>query len=417
VETRTMSDGDPYKFKTRIKTLLNRIKTNPEMEQAKKEQIKEFYRYLQMEDLSNPRIHRHLSCINLLMIHMDFNITNPDKKDILELVRKINNSTVGTIDKLAPSTKAEYKKTLKKFYKDYLNTVKEDINGRELVNFFNTKGKAGSVDYKNLLKPRHIKKLIAKPDRIRDKAFLMTLWTTAGRIGEILGLKWKDVFFEKDMAKIRFRETKTGDSRTVPIHVGFLYLKELKEKDHKGDDPEAFLFRSMQSDEQLSYSGSSNIIKRARKKTDIPSRIKTNPHSWRKARATYLSTQGMNQQQIAKYGGWVQGSDKLATYIRLGKANVEAGVRQLSGLEANDTEPEPDLKPTKCYNCGKFNKFEADNCSNCGTVLKTSKAFTDLKVRETKEELKNTIIKENIGMDEQKIREKAKELVKNNIRT
>lgn len=348
---------------------------------------------------------------------MDFNIAQPEKKDILELVRKINNSTVGTIDKLAPTTKAEYKKTVKKFYKDYLSTVQEDFNGKELVNFFNTRGKPRTVDYKNLLKPRHVKKLIAQVDRARDKAFLMTLWTTAGRIGEILGLKWKDVFFEKDMAKIRFRETKTGDSRTVPVHVGFLYLKELKDKDHKSDDSEAFIFRSIQSDKQLSHAGASNIIKRARKKTDVPSYIKTNPHSWRKARATYLSVKGMNQQQIAKYGGWVQGSDKLATYIRLGKANVEAGVRQLSGLEANNSEPEPDLKPTKCYNCGKFNKFEADNCSNCGTVLQTAKAFTDLKVRETKDKLKNTIIKENIGMDEEKIQEKAKELVKNNLKT
>ena len=407
-----MSDGDPYNFKTRINTLLNRIKTNSERKPSKTQQIQDFNKYLEMEGLSKPRIYRHLSCINQLMDYMDFNITNPDKKDILELVRKINNSTVGTKDKLAPTTKAEYKKTVKKFYKDYLSTVEEDFKGEELVNFFTTRGKPRTVDYKNLPKPRHIKKLIAQPDRIRDKAFLMTLWTTAGRIGEILGLKWKDVFFEKDMAKIRFRETKTGDSRTVPIHVGFLYLKDLKEKDHKGDNPEAFLFRSTQSDKQLSHAGASNIIKRARKKTDLPNRIKTNPHSWRKARATYLSTQGMNQQQIAKYGGWVQGSDKLATYIRLGKANVEAGVRQLSGLEANDTEPEPDLKPTKCYNCGNFNKFEADNCSNCGTVLQTSKAFEELQVRETKDKLKTTMIQEQIGMEEETIREKARELVK-----
>lgn len=144
-------------------------------------------------------------------------------------------------------------------------------------------------------------------------------------------------------------------------------------------------------------------MRRIRKKTDIPDRIKTNPHAFRKGRATYLAAQGMNQAQLCEFGGWVQGSGEVAVYIRMAESDVEQGIREISGIQKREDDTEEDLDPVKCQECKKLNKFEAENCRDCGATLKTSDLFTEVQIEEMKDELKTKMIEEDIGKSEEEI--------------
>ncbi|MFB6076887.1 MAG: tyrosine-type recombinase/integrase, partial [Candidatus Nanohaloarchaea archaeon] len=308
-------------------------------------------------------------------------------------------------------TKREYKKAVKKLYSDYLDSKKPEFDGDEFCDFFTLTVSESYTDPDRLPGPKEVRELVKAADRLRDKAFIMTLWSTGGRIGEILGLKWKDVKFRNDIATVVFRDTKTGGNREVPVVSGYLYLRDLKEADARGDEPEAFLFRSLQDDTQLSHNGACNIIQRARKYTGIPERVKTNPHAFRKGRATFLASQGMNQAELCAFGGWVQGSREVAKYIRMGKSDVEASVRRVAGMEPEDDPEEEDLNPVQCHQCGELNKFEATNCTTCGEVLETAELFNEVQVERAKDALKDRMIKEKVGIDDDRMDELAEQVV------
>jgi site-specific recombinase XerD len=305
----------------------------------------------------------------------------------------------------------EYKKAVRKLYTDYLESKKEDFNGEKLCDFFSLTVNVSHTDPDRLPTPDIVRALVESATKSRDKALIMTLWSSAGRIGEILGLQWKDVKFDSSIAKVRFRETKTGGSRTVPLRAGFVYLKELKEKDSRSNEQDAFVFRSFYQDTQLSHTGACKVIKRAREKTDIPDRIKTNPHAFRKGRATYLAARGMNQAQLCEFGGWAQGSSHVAKYIRMAESDVENSIKKIAGLRDSDKELEEDLNPIKCHDCNALNKFEAINCNQCGEAISMEEQFIESQIEEKTDQFMEEVIRSQTEFKPKEINEKAKEFV------
>lgn len=408
-----MSDGDIHNVNTTLQRNIERIKTSEDFSQHNRELLLKFKDYMFSEDLSKPRISRYLYTWHRMSPHVDFKLDNPDKDDLIRLVGKINQ---GEIKEMAEQTKREYKKAVKKFYTHFLDNKRDDINGKQLCDFFTlTVSTEQYVDPDRLPKPGHVKQLITAAKRPRDKALVATLWSTGGRIGEILGLRWKDIKLGDDIAKVTFRGTKTGGNRTVPMHAGFLYLTRHREHDHKGSDPEAFVFRSTHSDDQFSHNGACNVITRAHEHADLPERLKTNPHAFRKGRATYLARQGMNQAQLCQFFGWVQGSPEAAKYIRMAESDVENGIRTIAGLDTTETDDEDDIHPVKCHECNAFNTFEATNCYACGTLLESSELYTEIQVQEAKETLKSRMIEQGVGVDDDRLKDLAKEIVREEV--
>ncbi len=58
---------------------------------------------------------------------MDGDLSSVSKSKMVELVGAINQNQIKDTE-LADSTKAEYRKSLIKFYSDFLNTMKDDID-------------------------------------------------------------------------------------------------------------------------------------------------------------------------------------------------------------------------------------------------------------------------------------------------
>jgi len=405
-----MTRGDIHSRKERIKNTISSIQENQEISQDNKDTIQGFHDYLATQDLSNDRVSRYLYTWQILAEHINFSIEDAEKQDLMQLAGDINQERVKDKE-LSDYTKMEYKKAIRKMYTAYLEEINPEMDGESLVGFMNLTVDRKEVDPDRLPTPSTVKSLVKHADKTRNKALITVIWGSGGRIGEILGLKWKDISFRDDMATLKFRDTKTGGDRSVPLRPGMLYLKELKNK-AANPEPDDYVFKSRYG-KQLSYSSAYNVIMRARKESDIPDRVKTNPHAFRKGRATYMASQGMNQAQLCEFFGWVQGSQHAAVYVRLAESDVENGVRSMYGMEEKTEEQEEDLVPVTCHECGALNKFEADTCTaeGCNAELTTSEFFAENQIIEKTEQFKTEIIRSNTEFSPEQVNEKAQEFV------
>ncbi|MDY6773567.1 MAG: site-specific integrase, partial [Candidatus Nanohaloarchaea archaeon] len=397
---------------------LERIQKSPDITDRNKEELLAFKDFLAAQNLSTGRIYRYLYTFYQLRDHIDFSLEDAEKEDIVQLVGKINNDEV---KEMADETKKEYKKAIKKFYGDYLDDKLHDFDGEEYTEFFSLTVTSTLPDPDELPTPSTVQALVEETDDPRNKAIIMVMWSTGGRISEILGLQWRDVTFKDRVATVTFRDTKTGGDRTVPLHTGHRYLADHKQNDNKSGDPDEYVFRSRQGDNgQLSYRAVYNMLQRLRRKDSVkeqvPDKVRTNPHAFRKGRATWFAAKGKSQAWLCEYFGWVQGSDEAAKYIRLAKSDVEAGLLEAAGLEQKENGVEDDLQPVQCHGCGQWNTWEADNCRECGTVITPGEQYEEVQVEETTEKLKWELIKDNTDIaDEDAIREKARELVQEQL--
>lgn len=420
-----MTNGDPHNMTKRLQSSKNKVQETPDISPENKQLIQDFLSYLNSQDLSNARKTRHLQCIRVLAENIDYSFLDIDKKKVVDLVGKINNNEIKE-QELSDSTLAEYRKTLIKFLGDFMEKMKheypdisEDFDGKQFTDFFSSTTPSSTPNPDRLPTPNTVRTLVKHATNNRDKAFIMTLWSTGGRIGEILGLQWKDLKFKtkngEEIAQVHFRDTKTGDNRKVPVRAGVTYLKNWKQESMESGNPEGFVFHNLDNGNQLGYKGARKIISRASKKQGellVESGKKLNFHAFRKARASFLAGQGMNQATLCEYMGWVQGSDQAAVYIALAESDKEDSIMDLAGLEAEREESLQDLLPVKCHSCRTLNPFEAENCSECGEVLTTSEMFEQIQIEEKTDQFMQEIITSNTDFNPDEIEDKAQEFVK-----
>lgn len=364
--------------------------------------------------------------MKVLAEHIDYSFLEIEKKNVVSLVGDINNNKIKERD-LADTTLAEYRKTLIKFLGDFLQTMKgqysdldNEFDGNDLTDFFSSTTKSSTPDPDRLPTPNTVRKLVKHSTNNRDKAFIMTIWSTGGRIGEILGLKWKDLRFKTkdggEIAQVHFRNTKTGGDRKVPIRAGVTYLKKWKKESMESENPEKFIFHNLDNGEQLGYRGARKIVQRSSKKKGeklIDSKIKLNFHAFRKARASFLAAKGMNQATLCEYMGWVQGSDQASVYIGLAESDKEDSIMDMAGLETTVEDRQKDLLPVKCHNpeCRTLNPFESENCKECGEVLTSSQMFEKVQIEEKTDQFMEEIIKSNTKFKPEEINQKAEKFV------
>lgn len=422
-------NGDIHNRKGRIKSTTTKIKEADHISDYNREILLDFKSYLISQDLSDDRLCRYLYNWYQLTELVNWNLDETSKEGIQVIVEKINKGDFR--EDLSPHTKAEYKKAIRKLFTDYFASkshkyqpIGQGYDGEELCDFFSLTVDDENLDREELPTPELAKRFVREANSLRDKAFIMTLWSSAGRIGEVLGLQWKHIRFDtrkgEEIVKLKFEDQKIGGNRKVPLRAGYLYLKQLQESDPRGDDPDAFVFRSTTTDRQMSHNAGCGILNRIRDRIDrkaedksekIPNHVKTNPHAWRKGRATDLASRGMNQSTLCEFGGWVQGSSNVSKYVRLAEADVENGVKSLYDMETEDSQ-ERDLEPVKCHSCGELNRFEAESCQECDATLQISKLYQESRIDEMTDELVYEVAKDKAGLSEEEIRERAEKVVK-----
>lgn len=371
----------------------------------------------------------------------DWKLDEPTSERIDNLIQDIKDGKVTEKDNLSVGQINEFKKSLNKMYHSretgthcYLRRNNPEYDGSDVATYTYTRRKK-SVDPETVLRPEDVAKLVEAANYPRDKAYIMVMWATAARVGEVLGIKWKDINITRiqgnRMAKIRIKETNDSEeektvTRSVPVREGYTFLKRFKKDDPLSNNGEAYVFReinSMSPDDQLSHSGASNIVsrslKRIQERDDIewnPNR-KTNNHNFRHSRATFWASQGMNESQIRSLGGWSDSSDTVKQYIHLGKEDVEGAVLDFHELEKKENEEEFTLEPVVCPRCEAMNPFNAETCQNsgCDNVLSMKEQSKELWIEETSKEVAMEVAHSEGQVTQDEIEETAQELVQNKM--
>ena len=350
------------------------------------EDIKELKDHMFAEGTSMDRVIRITSSFNALSRYVD--TVNLSKRDLKRLVGRINQNNLEDKN-YSVWTLAEYKKALKRLYK--FKYPERDVS---FIKCYVKKKDIPQTDPDELPDSETALKMIKASNNSRDKALIFSLWETGARISELLSIKWKHLKFNPELSFMKITESKTK-ARNIPIMECVENLKDWQENHPQGDNPNAFVFCKLSGsgEKPLAYGSVNNMLRKTRKKADIPNHIKTNPHAFRKGRATNLASQGMNQAALCEYFGWVQSSDTAATYIRMAKKDLEKSMKEIYGIEKTEEEKDTNLQPIKCPYCNEINSAARETCKSCNEVIsKTRKLFRAVKKDEIMSETKTELI-------------------------
>ncbi len=200
------------------------------------------------------------------------------------------------VKKYAHSTKLDYKRTIKKFYKWLLGN---NDHYPELVEWIETYDIVREI---RALRRKEVEKL-ADALGIRNKAIVMFLFDSGARVEEALNVRLGDLTKAADSYKVRIAHSKTKP-RTIhlPICPKYLemWLNECGQKDEK-----SFLF-------PLTYEALRRMLHRAGKK--VLNKHVT-PHMLRHSSATYYANLIKNPYKLCYRYGWVMSSDMVNRYL------------------------------------------------------------------------------------------------------
>jgi len=197
--------------------------------------------------------------------------------------------------KLAHSTKLDYKKAIRKFYKWLLGN---NDHFPELVDWIDTYDIPREV---SALTRDEVERL-ADASKIRDKAIIMLLFDSGARAEEFLNIKISDLTKRDDTYKVRIVHSKTKP-RTIHLPIGSKYL-DLWLQEYTDRNDQSYLF-------PITYEGLRMMLHRVGKKV-LNKRV--TPHILRHTSATYYANL-LNHQQLCYRYGWSMASDMPNRYI------------------------------------------------------------------------------------------------------
>lgn len=205
----------------------------------------------------------------------------------------------------------------------------------------------------------------------RDRAMVHVLYDSGMRIGELLRLTIRDVYFDKYGAKVTVSKdiSKSPFTRYVRIINSVRDLKNWLEFHPNKDDPEAYLFVKVGepgAGEPMNYDTAAKQLKKLAKRAGVKKRV--TPHLFRHTRATELASK-MNEYSMCNHFGWKIGSDMPSVYIHLSGKSVEDAILEFHGLKTDD-DRESDSNPVKCPVCQETNPADALFCMKCGKPLR-----------------------------------------------
>lgn len=359
----------------REENLFQKIRSNPDINDHNQEKIEKFIDQIRAEGSSKDRIHNYLWSLHKICGNTDLQLGKAQEQDLIKVVGKINNNQLNEKE-YSPYSKAEFRKTLSKYYRAFENR-------EELVDFMQINPKKKEIqklDAEELPRPEYVKEIVDACRNVRDEALVMTLWDTGGRIEAVLNLKWKNLHPDSENPRISFTERNKTMLRKIPISSSQPILKRWMEE-HPDPRPEAYIFTKYEGNkntkkpgqEAMKYSTVYSMLKRRREEADIPDRVNTNPHSFRKARATYLASTGMNVNMLAKFMGWSQIST-AQKYVSLAQNQLDSAFKEAVGIQKQDAEEglnwsNEELKPGRCPSCQAVVSNAWNQCPECRTSI------------------------------------------------
>ena len=325
------------------------------------ETILEFEKYCFAEGLSKPRVIKYMRTLKMIAEFLEKNFDEATRKDIETVLYKVETS------EYSPWTKRDYKVTLKKFYQWLRGCDKNAHEYPDEVKWMKT-----TIKDKDLLLPDQLltedelMKLVNAAENPRDKAFIITLYESGARIGELGSLRIRDLSFKENHAVLMLHG-KTG-ARRIPVVASVPQLATWIENHPLKSNPDAPLWINLGTANKyqaMSYPALAKIVKTVAKRAGIKKKITL--HRLRHSRATFLASR-LTEAQMSQVFGWRQGSKMPSVYVHLSGRDIDDALLGVYGLRKEEQKVS-ELAPKECPRCKNSNSAVAKFCSKCGLVL------------------------------------------------
>lgn len=320
-------------------------------------------------------------------------------RKIAALMKKpLNKATKVDIERVAAAiqndpeyketTKSDYKRVLKHFFgwweDEDSRLESEDMKVRKeaeklykyLRKHVKTTCPLPEVDPGSIITNEEVDRVLVQGCKTsQEKAFIKFLHEGGCRIGEVLGMKIKDVQPGKSVWSVRV-SGKTGE-RPFPVRESIPYLSMWLNEHPTPENPEAFLWVSLHNrwrGERLRYWGARRLIERCFQQAGLTGK-KMNPHHWRHSRATYDAAE-FSDSVRCQMRGWQQGSQMVKRYTHMNGTQVVDVFKKVKGLQ-EEVEVKQSPKEQVCAVCKELNTPTAKYCQRCGKALRIETAVQE----------------------------------------
>jgi len=214
-----------HNYQRRLERALSKIDESS-IDGKCKSAILDFYNDCLSRGLSKARILKYLDTIERIARQLKKPFEEATKDDIARLVREIEERDY------SEWTKHDYKLNLKIFYR----WLKKTEDYTEEVKWIKPRAKKGNLLPEEILTEDEVKKIAESATNLKDKAFILVLYESGCRIGEILSLRIHNVQFD-NYGTVLSVSGKTGDRRIIAtLKINFMSLdgrKNLRKEQNK----------------------------------------------------------------------------------------------------------------------------------------------------------------------------------------
>jgi len=370
-----------HNYERRLEGVLSRIDESS-IDRKCKSLILDFYNDCLSRGLSKARIVKYLDTIERIARLLKKPFKEATKDDIIRLVREIEEK------EYSDWTKHDYKIILKIFYR----WLKKTEEYPEEVKWIRPRVKKGRLLPEEILTEGEVEKLTESATNLRDKAFILVLYESGCRIGEILSLRIHNVQFD-NYGAVLIVSGKTGDRRvriiaSAPKLAAWIDNHPLR----ANADAPLWVNLSMNNRHKVfSYAASKAMLKDVAERAKIKKRIY--PHLFRHSRATFLAN-FLTEAQLKQHFGWVQASEMASTYVHLSGRDVDNALLKLQGVKTASQEKEAVLKTISCRRCKESNSPTSRFCIRCGSPLDVKSELELDEVRSKADKLMTILIQD-----------------------
>ncbi|MCX6778405.1 MAG: site-specific integrase [Candidatus Micrarchaeota archaeon] len=367
-----------------VERALWRVMNDEQVCEENRKLISEFVDRCFADGLTCSRICKLVYAIHRIARYLGKPFPEATKLDIQNVIAQVERS-----GRYAEWTKHDFKSIMKKLYKwlkgngeffpDEVRWIKSSVrNGKRVLP-------------ENILTEDEVKLMAEAATHPRDKAFVLTLYESGCRIGEMLSLKIKSVQFDEFGAVLRV-SGKTGDRRvrvvcSAPLLATWIDLHPLRA------DPEAALWTGWQkphSREGFRYHTMVCTLRELARRAGINRRVY--PHLFRHSRATALANK-LTEAQMKEHFGWVQASEMASVYVHLSGRDVDEALLKTYGIKTGEAAKEETFRPKTCPRCKATNSPISKFCQKCGFVLDAETVIEIEANRKNADELLNELMK------------------------
>lgn len=369
-----------YRYNRLIENALERIR-NSDLFEENKQKLFEFYKECIVRGYSKARTIKYINTLYYIAKLLGKPFSEVKKEDIVELIRRIEEKGY------SEWTKHDFKVILRIFFK----WLKKTEDFPEEVRWIKVTANGRIKLPEELLTKEDVMKLVNAADHIRDKAFILTLYESGCRIGELLTLQLKHVQFD-EYGAVLLVNGKTG-WRRVRVISSAPKLYQWIENHPLKDNSDAPLWITIGTNSRYTawtYETARTVLKKLARKSCINKRVY--PHLFRHSRATHLANH-LTEAQMKQYFGWVQGSDMASIYVHLSGRDLDNALFKLNGLEVSNENKEDSFKALSCPRCKAKNSPDSKFCSNCGMCLDEKTATEIDELREKADKLMSKLMK------------------------